>query len=107
MDARPADCRFRLADEGKAYPRSSCTACGRSVTTGLGTSCAHAIPGSPPTTDDTGIMRQAAVALSDARRLWPARHPASGMIIGIEDDCRQTYERITAALDVITARLSQ
>lgn len=38
-DARPANCRFRLQEEGKAYPRSSCTACGRSILTGLGNSC--------------------------------------------------------------------
>lgn len=39
MDARPEGCRFRLQDEGKSYPRSSCTACGKTITTGLGTSC--------------------------------------------------------------------
>lgn len=39
VDPRPANCRFRLRDEGKAYPRSSCTACTRSVVTGLGNSC--------------------------------------------------------------------
>jgi hypothetical protein len=38
-DTRPADCRFRLKDEGKPYPRSSCPACGRTVTTGLGNKC--------------------------------------------------------------------
>ena len=38
-DARPANCRFRLQEEGKAYPRSSCKACGRSILTGLGNSC--------------------------------------------------------------------
>lgn len=38
-DHRPANCRFRLRDEGKAYPRSACKACGRTVMTGLGTSC--------------------------------------------------------------------
>lgn len=38
-DARPANCRFRLQEEGKAYPRSRCTACGRSALTGLGNSC--------------------------------------------------------------------
>ena len=30
-DTRPADCRQRLIDEGKAYPQSSCTACSMSV----------------------------------------------------------------------------
>ena len=38
-DPRPANCRFRLQDEGKDYPRSSCPACGRTVTTGLGNKC--------------------------------------------------------------------
>jgi hypothetical protein len=102
MDMRPADCRFRLADEGKAYPKSSCTACGRSVATGLGRSCGKV----QPEERDRALLLQVASALSDARRLWPARHPATGMIVGIEDDCRQTYDRLTAALDAITARLS-
>lgn len=39
IDERPANGRFRLQDEGKAYPRSSCQACGRTVITGLGNSC--------------------------------------------------------------------
>lgn len=38
-DIRPIDCRFRLQDEGKGYPRSSCSACGRTITTGLGRRC--------------------------------------------------------------------
>jgi len=42
-DARPVDCRFRLQDEGKPYPRSSCSGCGRTITTGLGKSC-HRVP---------------------------------------------------------------
>lgn len=39
MDSRPAQCRFRLQDEGKGYPRSACAACGKTITTGLGTHC--------------------------------------------------------------------
>ncbi len=38
-DNRPADCRFRLHDEGKPYPRSGCTVCGKNIVTGLGTHC--------------------------------------------------------------------
>lgn len=38
-DPRPADCRFRLKDEGRAYPRSSCPACGASIGKGLGRQC--------------------------------------------------------------------
>lgn len=39
LDERPANCRFRLQEERKAYPRSSCPACGRTITTGLGMRC--------------------------------------------------------------------
>lgn len=35
-DARPANCRFRLKDEGKSYPKSGCVACGKTIMTGLG-----------------------------------------------------------------------
>lgn len=39
MDTRPKNCRQRLQDEGKAYPRSGCEACRRSVFQGLGEHC--------------------------------------------------------------------
>lgn len=35
VDLRPPNCRNRLRDEGKAYPRSSCAACGCTITNGL------------------------------------------------------------------------
>jgi phosphoribosyl-ATP pyrophosphohydrolase len=38
-DPRPENCRFRLQANGKTYPRSSCTACGKTITTGLGREC--------------------------------------------------------------------
>lgn len=39
-DTRPENCRQRLIDEGKAYPKSGCTACGMSVfTPGFGSAC--------------------------------------------------------------------
>lgn len=38
-DKRPANCRHRLQDEGKSYPRSGCAACGKTITTGLGREC--------------------------------------------------------------------
>lgn len=51
--------------------------------------------------DDRRLLVQAMHALSDALRLWPAKHPAAGMIVGIEDDCRRTYEQIKATRDDI------
>jgi hypothetical protein len=38
-DVSPTNCRFRLRDESKSHPRSSCAACGRTITTGLGREC--------------------------------------------------------------------
>lgn len=60
-DYRPAGCRFRLQDEGKPYPKSSCTACGKSVGTGLGKDCTAYTPPSTParppfTPDQYGIV---------------------------------------------------
>lgn len=40
-DKRPEECRFRLRDEGKAYPKSGCLACGRTILTGLGNDCGN------------------------------------------------------------------
>lgn len=45
IDTRPANCRHRLQDEGKAYPRSSCTHCGKSVMNGLGVACTLGVVG--------------------------------------------------------------
>lgn len=47
-DPRPSNCRFRLADEGKAYPKSSCTACGKGIATGLGRHCTVVDPEPDP-----------------------------------------------------------
>ena len=38
------ECRFRLQEEGKPYFRSVCGACGRTVSTGLGSSCKNVWP---------------------------------------------------------------
>ncbi|AWY09310.1 hypothetical protein vBRpoSV10_188 [Ruegeria phage vB_RpoS-V10] len=40
IDTRPANCRERLREEGKSYPRSGCGACGANLRTGL--ACKHA-----------------------------------------------------------------
>lgn len=42
VDFRPKNCRFRLADEHKTYPRSGCNACGKTIATGLGRECSIA-----------------------------------------------------------------
>ena len=49
-ETRPANCRFRLQEEGKPYPRSSCQGCGLHVSRGLGSSCSW---GSKTTDPDT------------------------------------------------------
>lgn len=35
IETRPAECRERLREEGKAYPKSGCRACGANIATGL------------------------------------------------------------------------
>lgn len=51
VDTRPHNCRFRLRDEGKAYPRSSCRACGKTIMTGLGENCTRIQPTTNTTND--------------------------------------------------------
>jgi len=49
-DPRPQNCRFRLEDEGKPYPRSSCAGCGRTTLSSfhtLGSECAQIAPSVP------------------------------------------------------------
>ena len=43
IDKRPQGCRFRLADEGKPYPKSGCNACGARIGAGLGKECSHSL----------------------------------------------------------------
>lgn len=78
-DERPANCRFRLKDEGKAYPKSGCMGCGRNIATGLGNSC-HKILPTPPSpvaiTDAESsyiswICNQSAAAMVEAKVKFP------------------------------------
>jgi hypothetical protein len=76
QDLRPANCRFRLADEGKAYPRSSCAACGASITTGLGTHCMR-VGGTPAPVAAPAPEKDDQVALSRGDQVrW--RYSAAG-----------------------------
>lgn len=50
-------------------------------------------------------LELALVALKDAKRLWPARHPAQGMIVGIEEDVASTYNRIEEAIAAVQAAI--
>lgn len=59
-DRRPTNCRFRLKEEGKGYPRSSCQGCGKGIMTGLGKSCSYTQQEPPITRADL----DAAVALA-------------------------------------------
>jgi hypothetical protein len=120
IDQRPINCRFRLRDEGKAHPRSACVGCGKSISTGLGTHChipfmevfqvevqPSELPPFPAPLSDEALFARAAMALSDARRLWPARHPAAGLIMGVEDDSRRVYEMMGAVIEDLTQRLTR
>lgn len=64
-EQRPRNCRFRLQDEGKPYPRSSCQECGRTITTGLGTSCHH----TPTLPQDPVGWRDISTAPKDGTRI--------------------------------------
>lgn len=59
IDNRPSNCRFRLKDEGKGYPKSGCQACGKNIMTGLGKECHYEIKEGHtivcPSCDGTGV----------------------------------------------------
>lgn len=90
-----AQCELKA--EGQPYPRT-CPKCG------LGPCRKHAPE--PLSDEDKRLLMECASTLSDARRLWPARHPAAGMIVGVEDDSKAVYERLSQTLEKVTARLS-
>ena len=51
-------------------------------------------------------LELALVALKEAKRLWPTRHPAQGMIVGIEEDVASTYNRIEEAIVAVQAAIN-
>jgi len=59
-DDRPAGCRFRLQDEGKPYPRSSCNACGKSLVN-IGNECWRPTPSKAPEWDGNASAFDAAM----------------------------------------------
>lgn len=73
-DTRPANCRFRLKDEGKPYGRSSCSACGKSIFTGLGNSCSKV-------STDAAQAREAAL------------REASGVLLGMMQKCQASMSK--------------
>ena len=126
IDRRPAYCRFRLQDEGKPYPRSSCTECGRTITTGLGKSCQHI---TPPVSKLAALEGENKTLRDDARWEAQAKQAVSviamiramigemfGSIANIESDeatllrgpeSKHDGEAILAALQNIAAALSK
>lgn len=72
MDTRPENCRFRLQDEGKAYPRSSCTACGKTISTGLGRHCTVGDTRAEPL--DAAKLELVAAELRGRIREWQDAH---------------------------------
>jgi hypothetical protein len=54
-DPRPLLCRFRLIDEGKPYPRSSCVGCGLNILTGLGVACGEGLSPSMTVQEDMSV----------------------------------------------------
>ena len=59
-DTRPVNCRERSREEGRPYPRSSCPACGASISTGL--KCRHALSAPTPPADVAGLARHTEAA---------------------------------------------
>lgn len=63
-DTRPFNCRHRAQDEGRPYPRSSCSHCGKTITTGLGRHCefghvtADPAPSPSPADDVAGLCER-------------------------------------------------
>lgn len=82
-DIRPDTCRFRLHDEGKAYHRSGCTACGRTITTGLGTRCAYGVPGQAVGIDLATKPDQQVEGIVQGAKLVAGVPPAWGRVVSM------------------------
>jgi hypothetical protein len=72
-DTRPENCRHRLQDENKPYPRSGCAACGKTVMTGLGRECSYAAPMALP--DVTDLEQKVANPGSEEARALGCKCP--------------------------------
>jgi hypothetical protein len=101
IDPRPARCRFRLRDEGKPYGRSGCTACGKTITTGLGTHCTAIpsvsvthIPDGHPALDERAFAA-ATAAVKDVLNVEALIFPQSASADRI---CRKVASAVAQAL---------
>ena len=54
---------------------------------------------------DDDLFCQALDAITRAIRLWPARHPAEGMLMGVREENLAAYEAMQAIRTQIEARL--
>jgi hypothetical protein len=82
IDLRPRDCRFRQQEEGRAYPRSSCGVCGKTITTGLGVRCTYV------TTDDAAeIARMTAEIEALRAEVAEAREAMQAVADGNTPSC--------------------
>jgi hypothetical protein len=57
-DTRPYNCRHRAQDEGRSHPRSSCSHCGKTITTGLGRHCEFGSVAASPPPSQEGLSAQ-------------------------------------------------
>lgn len=95
-DLRPIDCRFRLQDEGKAYPRSACTACKKTITTGLGRECTF------PADHATKVPAFRPLTEEDVQALRYIGNIAYNMKqVATDEKCKQEFERISHYADEI------
>ena len=72
-DPRPAKCRFRLKDEGKFYPESTCDYCRKGLSTNLGNSCAITRPAPAVTVkplSDAAVAHARSVIIDRSGGYW-------------------------------------
>lgn len=96
LDKRPRGCRFRLQDEGKPYPRSSCVACGRGIRT-LGRKCQEA----PDDDANIGTYDKTTHVVVPVELLHEARLALTGTLPGTcthHDRNRMVKESLAAIL---------
>ena len=95
-DTRPLNCRFRLQDEGKAYPRSGCQACGLNL--GVGNICPKQFGVRPDFSHQPDVAGPGGMSLRD----WFAGQALANSDICRRDDAfpqRTAYNFADAMMD--------
>jgi hypothetical protein len=59
------------------------------------------------TAEDIQLLCKVSIVLSDAKRIWPASHPAASMVRGLQEECDRVYRELGELQEELATALSR